>query len=72
MNLVLLGGAALPVGWMGGGFVYFLFHQVEGVELVLSKHWMPMEMLSSRNRGWLLIRKVIDNLFKVLRETLTI
>ena len=23
MNLVLLGGAALPVGWMGGGFVYF-------------------------------------------------
>jgi hypothetical protein len=21
MNLVLLGGAALPVGWMGGGFV---------------------------------------------------
>ena len=23
MNLVLLGGAALPVGWLGGGFVYF-------------------------------------------------
>lgn len=23
MNLVLLGGAAVPVGWMGGGFVYF-------------------------------------------------
>jgi len=23
MNLVLLAGAALPVGWMGGGFVYF-------------------------------------------------
>jgi len=23
MNLVLLGGAALPVGWMGGGFIYF-------------------------------------------------
>jgi len=23
MNLILLGGAALPVGWMGGGFVYF-------------------------------------------------
>merc|ERR1719326_2518407 len=22
MNLVLLGGAALPVGWLGGGFVY--------------------------------------------------
>ena len=24
MNLVLLGGAAVPVGWMGGGFIYFL------------------------------------------------
>lgn len=23
MNLVLLGGAAVPVGWMGGGFIYF-------------------------------------------------
>ena len=23
MNLVLLGGAAVPVGWMGGGFVYY-------------------------------------------------
>jgi cytochrome b6-f complex iron-sulfur subunit len=23
MNLVLLGGAAVPVGWLGGGFVYF-------------------------------------------------
>ena len=23
MNLVLLGGAAVPVAWMGGGFVYF-------------------------------------------------
>lgn len=23
MNLVLLGGAALPVGWMAGGFIYF-------------------------------------------------
>jgi len=23
MNLVLLGGAAIPVGWLGGGFVYF-------------------------------------------------
>merc|ERR1719198_2541024 len=23
MNLVLLGGAALPVAWLGGGFVYF-------------------------------------------------
>jgi cytochrome b6-f complex iron-sulfur subunit len=23
MNLVLLGGAALPVGWLGGGFIYF-------------------------------------------------
>merc|ERR1719152_1083662 len=24
MNLVLLGGAALPVGWLAGGFIYFL------------------------------------------------
>ena len=23
MNLVLLGGAAVPVGWMAGGFIYF-------------------------------------------------
>merc|ERR1719472_293102 len=23
MNLVLLGGAAVPVAWLGGGFVYF-------------------------------------------------
>jgi len=23
MNLVLLAGAALPIGWMGGGFIYF-------------------------------------------------
>ena len=23
MNLVLLGGAAVPVGWLGGGFIYF-------------------------------------------------
>merc|ERR1719379_943417 len=23
MNLVLLGGAALPVGWLAGGFIYF-------------------------------------------------
>jgi len=24
MNLVLLGGAAVPVGWLAGGFIYFL------------------------------------------------
>ena len=24
MNLVLVAGAALPVGWLGGGFIYFL------------------------------------------------
>merc|ERR1719447_1720937 len=24
MNLVLLGGAAVPVAWLGGGFIYFL------------------------------------------------
>ncbi len=24
MNLVLLGGAAIPVAWLGGGFIYFL------------------------------------------------
>ena len=30
MNLVLLGGAALPVGWMGGGFIYFLVPPVAG------------------------------------------
>ena len=23
MNLVLLGGAAVPVGWLAGGFIYF-------------------------------------------------
>lgn len=30
MNLVLLGGAALPVGWMGGGFVYFFVPPSKG------------------------------------------
>lgn len=30
MNLVLLGGAALPVGWMGGGFIYFFVPPVTG------------------------------------------
>jgi len=30
MNLVLLGGAALPVGWMGGGFIYFFVPPVKG------------------------------------------
>lgn len=30
MNLVLLGGAAVPVGWMGGGFVYFFVPPTKG------------------------------------------
>lgn len=30
MNLVLLGGAAVPVGWMGGGFVYFFVPPSKG------------------------------------------
>ena len=30
MNLVLLGGAALPVGWLGGGFVYFFVPPSKG------------------------------------------
>jgi cytochrome b6-f complex iron-sulfur subunit len=30
MNLVLLAGAALPVGWMGGGFVYFFVPPSKG------------------------------------------
>ena len=30
MNLVLLGGAAVPVAWMGGGFVYFFVPPSKG------------------------------------------
>jgi len=30
MNLVLLGGAAVPVAWMGGGFVYFFVPPTSG------------------------------------------
>ena len=30
MNLVLLGGAAVPVGWMGGGFIYFFVPPSKG------------------------------------------
>jgi len=30
MNLVLLGGAAIPVGWLGGGFVYFFIPPSKG------------------------------------------
>lgn len=30
MNLVLLGGAAVPVGWLGGGFVYFFVPPSKG------------------------------------------
>lgn len=30
MNLVLLGGAAVPVGWLGGGFIYFFVPASKG------------------------------------------
>ena len=30
MNLVLLGGAALPVGWLAGGFIYFFVPPSKG------------------------------------------
>ena len=30
MNLVFLGGAAVPVGWLGGGFVYFFVPPTKG------------------------------------------
>ena len=30
MNLVLLGGAGVPVLWLGGGFVYFFVRGGEG------------------------------------------
>jgi cytochrome b6-f complex iron-sulfur subunit len=30
MNLVLLGGAAVPVAWLGGGFVYFFIPPSSG------------------------------------------
>lgn len=52
MNLVLLGGAAVPVGWMGGGFVYFFVPPSKGGggagltaldaqgDAVISKNWL--------------------------------
>jgi cytochrome b6-f complex iron-sulfur subunit len=30
MNLVLLGGAAVPVGWLAGGFIYFFIPNTGG------------------------------------------
>ena len=30
MNLVLLGGAAVPVGWLGGGLIYFFVPPSKG------------------------------------------
>ena len=30
MNLVLLGGAGVPLLWMGGGFVYFFVPPTSG------------------------------------------
>ena len=30
MNLVLLGGAAVPVGWLGGGFIYYFVPPTSG------------------------------------------
>jgi len=60
MNLVLLGGAALPLGWMGGGFIYFFVPPAksggEGAlkaldangDVVLSKAWLATRQEGDR------------------------
>jgi len=60
MNLVLLGGAAVPVGWMGGGFVYFFVPPSGGGggagtqardalgDVVKSKNWLANHQVGDR------------------------
>ena len=57
MNLVLLGGAGVPVLWLGGGFVYFFVRGGEGSSGQTRERTSSSAFLRSRvfGRGHLVI-----------------